>query len=270
MIIADYHTHTYFSSDSNTEPEAQIQSALKKGLSYLCFTDHEDMDYCYPGEFQLDLPSYTASMEKLRNVRLEQKSVNNELKNTNMIPSLASALAQVANNQTQSSSDSDVAALLNNDKSASDNAPANLSSSPNIATTTSNNPEIQENSNTNGNVVVGIAKNNAPQDIDESLNTTQMPQNIESPNIQSLDDPSSSSKQNTDIDTQANNTQTNTSSQMNTIQSQTRDSTTTNATTENTSSQDNTESTAQNNANNGNTVGIVSGDDKERVVDLFL
>ena len=67
MIIADYHTHTYFSSDSNTEPEAQIQSALKKGLSYLCFTDHEDMDYCYPDEFQLDLPSYTASMEKLRN-----------------------------------------------------------------------------------------------------------------------------------------------------------------------------------------------------------
>ena len=52
------------------------------------------------------------SMEKLRNVRLEQKSVNNELKNTNMIPSLASALAQVANNQTQSSSDSDVATLL--------------------------------------------------------------------------------------------------------------------------------------------------------------
>lgn len=210
------------------------------------------------------------SMEKLRNVRLEQKSVNNELKNTNMIPSLASALAQVANNQTQNSSDSDVAALLNNDKSASDNAPANLSSSPNIATTTSNNPEIQENSNTNGNVVVGIAKNNAPQDIDESLNTTQMPQNTESPNIQSLDDSSPSSKQNTDIDTQTNNTQTNTSSQMNTIQSQTRDSTTTNATTENTSSQDNTESTAQNNANNGNTVGIVSGDDKERVVDLFL
>ena len=67
MTIADYHTHTYFSSDSNTEPEAQIQSALKKGLSYLCFTDHEDMDYCYPDEFQLDLPSYTASMEKLRN-----------------------------------------------------------------------------------------------------------------------------------------------------------------------------------------------------------
>ena len=67
MIIADYHTHTYFSSDSNTEPEAQIQSTLKKGLSYLCFTDHEDMDYCYPDEFQLDLPSYTASMEKLRN-----------------------------------------------------------------------------------------------------------------------------------------------------------------------------------------------------------
>lgn len=66
MIIADYHTHTHFSSDSKTPPESQIQSALKKGLSCLCFTDHEDMDYCDPDEFQLDIPSYTSYMENLQ------------------------------------------------------------------------------------------------------------------------------------------------------------------------------------------------------------
>ncbi|CVI67933.1 Histidinol-phosphatase [Clostridiales bacterium CHKCI001] len=72
MIIADYHTHTHFSSDSKTHPEAQIQSAVKKGLSYLCFTDHEDMDYCFPDEFQLDIPAYTSYMENLRNIYEKQ------------------------------------------------------------------------------------------------------------------------------------------------------------------------------------------------------
>ncbi len=67
MITTDCHTHTKFSSDSNTAPEDQIIAALEKGLSYLCFTDHEDMDYCNPNEFQLDISSYTSYMEKLRN-----------------------------------------------------------------------------------------------------------------------------------------------------------------------------------------------------------
>ncbi|MGN0396516.1 MAG: histidinol-phosphatase HisJ family protein [Candidatus Fimimorpha sp.] len=75
MIIADCHTHTAFSSDSDTKPEKQVQSALAKGLSYICFTDHEDMDYCSPNEFQLDLPSYTAYMEQLRASYTNQISI---------------------------------------------------------------------------------------------------------------------------------------------------------------------------------------------------
>ena len=45
MIKADYHMHTYFSSDSDTPPEAMALGAIKKGLRWICITDHHDWDY---------------------------------------------------------------------------------------------------------------------------------------------------------------------------------------------------------------------------------
>lgn len=45
MILADFHTHCLFSTDSTAEPEAMITAARNKGLSYLCFTDHMDFDF---------------------------------------------------------------------------------------------------------------------------------------------------------------------------------------------------------------------------------
>lgn len=45
MILADYHTHTCFSGDSDALPEEQVKAALRAGLQYMCFTDHEDLDY---------------------------------------------------------------------------------------------------------------------------------------------------------------------------------------------------------------------------------
>ena len=41
-MLADYHVHCSCSADSETPPEAQIQSALAAGLEELCFTDHAD------------------------------------------------------------------------------------------------------------------------------------------------------------------------------------------------------------------------------------
>jgi histidinol-phosphatase (PHP family) len=46
MIIADFHTHTRFSTDSETKPEAMIERAIALGLTKYCITDH--MDYLYP------------------------------------------------------------------------------------------------------------------------------------------------------------------------------------------------------------------------------
>ena len=45
MIIADYHVHSDFSSDSVTPMEQMIERAIELGLKKLCFTDHMDYDY---------------------------------------------------------------------------------------------------------------------------------------------------------------------------------------------------------------------------------
>lgn len=44
MIIADYHLHSDFSSDSSTPMEQMIEWAIQLGLKKLCFTDHMDYD----------------------------------------------------------------------------------------------------------------------------------------------------------------------------------------------------------------------------------
>lgn len=52
MIIADYHCHCYFSSDSDSKPEDMVKMAISRGLTKLCFTDH--LDYLYPSEIEND------------------------------------------------------------------------------------------------------------------------------------------------------------------------------------------------------------------------
>ena len=44
-MYSDIHVHTQFSSDSNTPVEAQLERAIKRGMQYLCITDHQDYDY---------------------------------------------------------------------------------------------------------------------------------------------------------------------------------------------------------------------------------
>ena len=44
-ILTDYHTHSYFSGDCNTPMEDMIKSAIQKGITHLCFTEHMDLDY---------------------------------------------------------------------------------------------------------------------------------------------------------------------------------------------------------------------------------
>ncbi len=44
MMRTDVHTHSRFSSDSETQPEDMILGAIEKGLECICFTDHYDKD----------------------------------------------------------------------------------------------------------------------------------------------------------------------------------------------------------------------------------
>lgn len=67
--LADLHTHTSFSTDSEAAPELMLQKAISLGLSAICFTDHNDYDY--PKEdgktvFSLDFDSYISSIRALQ------------------------------------------------------------------------------------------------------------------------------------------------------------------------------------------------------------
>jgi len=70
MILADQHTHSNFSTDSDSTPESMIQSAIQKGLTQLTLTDHMDLDY--PGTtkeeplFEFDPAAYFAALTPLK------------------------------------------------------------------------------------------------------------------------------------------------------------------------------------------------------------
>lgn len=64
MILADYHMHTDFSTDSNTPAALQAEAALAAGLNRICITDHDDPGYP-GGEFTLDLDAYYPAIRTL-------------------------------------------------------------------------------------------------------------------------------------------------------------------------------------------------------------
>lgn len=64
---ADFHMHTRFSADSETEPEAMIQKAIELGLETICFTDHNDKDFPKTDlEFLFDTELYFRELGALR------------------------------------------------------------------------------------------------------------------------------------------------------------------------------------------------------------
>ena len=66
-MLWDTHMHCYFSGDSQTPPREMIESAIKKGLSGICFTDHQDLDYREdPGYFDLDFENYYKEIMTLK------------------------------------------------------------------------------------------------------------------------------------------------------------------------------------------------------------
>ena len=63
-ILWDCHMHSSFSADSETPMEDMIQTAVDKGLTGICFTEHLDPDYPETPEnldFSLDI-RHTASV----------------------------------------------------------------------------------------------------------------------------------------------------------------------------------------------------------------
>ena len=64
---ADVHMHCAFSNDSETRPEDMVESAIAKGLSVICFTDHYDKDNLDWGDEAIfDVESYFQKMIELQ------------------------------------------------------------------------------------------------------------------------------------------------------------------------------------------------------------
>src|SRR5699024_3803772 len=81
-MFIDYHMHSDFSADCKTPMEETIQTAIKKGLSEICFTEH--VDVYYPDTsivFELDLPRYAKAVidmqEKYRRQITIKKGIEN-------------------------------------------------------------------------------------------------------------------------------------------------------------------------------------------------
>ena len=59
--------HCGFSNDSETRPEDMVESAIAKGLSVICFTDHYDKDNLDWGDEAIfDVESYFQKMIELQ------------------------------------------------------------------------------------------------------------------------------------------------------------------------------------------------------------
>ena len=63
---ADVHMHCAFSNDSESRPEDMVESAIAKGLSVICFTDHYDKDNLDWAMKQYSMESYFQKMIELQ------------------------------------------------------------------------------------------------------------------------------------------------------------------------------------------------------------
>ena len=80
-IKVDYHTHSSHSGDSTAPMEQMVEAAISKGLTHICFTEHNDFDYI-PQEgdpeniFLLNVDSYLYELLRLREKYSDRIRVN--------------------------------------------------------------------------------------------------------------------------------------------------------------------------------------------------
>lgn len=71
--LADYHIHTLYSGDCNTNLDDIVISSINNNLSSICITDHLDFDYeCDGILFELDKDDYFNSITNLRNKYIDK------------------------------------------------------------------------------------------------------------------------------------------------------------------------------------------------------
>lgn len=80
-ITADFHLHSNHSGDSDAPMEAMIQSAISKGLTHMCFTEHMDLNFPVTEEtpagiFEVNTDSYLYDLLKYKEKYASQISIS--------------------------------------------------------------------------------------------------------------------------------------------------------------------------------------------------
>jgi histidinol-phosphatase (PHP family) len=65
-IIADMHVHSKFSVDGKDDLMAMCQAAIEKGLGYICFTEHFDINPKYHGYGYFDFKEFSKAVDSAR------------------------------------------------------------------------------------------------------------------------------------------------------------------------------------------------------------
>lgn len=80
-ITADFHLHSGHSGDSDAPMEAMIQSAISKGLTHICFTEHMDINFPVSpdtpaGRFEVNTDSYLYDLIKYKEKYASQINIS--------------------------------------------------------------------------------------------------------------------------------------------------------------------------------------------------
>lgn len=80
-ITADFHLHSSHSGDSDAPMEAMIQSAISKGLTHMCFTEHMDLNFPITDEnpagiFEVNTDSYLYDLIKYKEKYASQINIS--------------------------------------------------------------------------------------------------------------------------------------------------------------------------------------------------
>lgn len=97
----DYHIHSDFSADSDSEAIDMIKQAIRLGMKEICFTEHQDFDYpnIYPDSpiFSLDTEKYIEKLSALKNEYKDQINIKIGVE-LGLQPNLSLKLMEYTNN----------------------------------------------------------------------------------------------------------------------------------------------------------------------------
>lgn len=73
--MQDFHVHTHFSFDCDVPMDVMIESAINKGCSTICITDHYDFNYPRGDDFTMNISQYLVALEQMQQRYAQQITI---------------------------------------------------------------------------------------------------------------------------------------------------------------------------------------------------